>query len=479
VDFTGGETYLVWIKNIATGEIVEHDDQLETSGNLVWGKDDSTLFYMKMDSNHRPYQLYRRTIGASSTSDQLLLEEKDDMMYSHISKSLDGKYLFMESASKETSEIWYLDLHDKNAQMQCIAKRRDKVLYEANHRHDTFWISTNVGGSPNMKLMTCPVKPNGQDDWKLVEDQSGQPLFDGSYDKALEDVSEFDSHVVLSGRQQGIPRVWILDPATATVERLEFDEPGHDVGLSANHEFVTDSIAITYDSMVTPPQTMEISLANPSASADRKVLKAKHVPGYNKELYACDRLTVPSRDGETQIPISLVYRKDVMEQAKDTGQPTHTHLYGYGSYGSSIEADFRSTRLPLLDRGVIYVIAHIRGGGEMGRQWYEEPKGAKYLCKKNTFNDFVDVARWLIETKKLTTPDLLSCEGRSAGGMLVGSSINQAPELFKCAMLGVPFVDVVCTMIDASIPLTALEWVEWVRLGFVLFLEERQEHASI
>jgi oligopeptidase B len=184
------------------------------------------------------------------------------------------------------------------------------------------------------------------------------------------------------------------------------------------------------------------------------------VPGYNKADYDCDRITVTARDGFTEIPISLVYRKNVMKKFEN-GERVHVHLYGYGSYGSCIEADFRATRLPLLDRGIVYVIAHVRGGAEMGRQWYEEPNGAKFLCKKNTFNDFVDVGRWLVNTKKLTSPELLSCEGRSAGGLLIGASINQDPCLFKAAILGVPFVDVVPTMIDSTIPLTTAEWLEW------------------
>ena len=209
--------------------------------------------------------------------------------------------------------------------------------------------------------------------------------------------------------------------------------------------------------MVTPTQTIDISLDD---DTQRNVLKSTIVPGYDKDRYDCDRLQVLSRDGTTKIPISIVYSKETMEKVTN-GQHVPVHLYGYGSYGSSVEADFDATRLPLLERGMIYVIAHIRGGGEMGRQWYEEPNGAKYLCKKNTFNDFVDVAKFLVEEKKWTTPDMLSCEGRSAGGMLVGASINQAPELFRVAILGVPFVDVVVTMTDSTIPLTSGEWVEW------------------
>lgn len=199
----------------------------------------------------------------------------------------------------------------------------------------------------------------------------------------------------------------------------------------------------------------------PDDMEGRVVLKQKYVPGYDRSKFACQRINVQSRDGSTGIPVSLVYRKDVMEEHIASGKPVHVHLYGYGSYGSNVEDDFSSTRLPLLNRGMVYVLAHVRGGGEMGRQWYEEPNGAKFLCKKNTFNDFVDVAKWLVEDKKLTTPAKMSCEGRSAGGLLIGASLNQAPELFGVGILGVPFVDVVPTMIDASIPLTAGEWEEW------------------
>jgi oligopeptidase B len=477
VDFKGDEIYQVYVRNLETGKDVplktinnDNDDDaaaaalLETSGNLVWGNDDSTLFYMTMDANHRPDKLFQRQNWQSSSAAKeiLLKEEPDDMYWSHVYKSLDGKYVFFETASKETSEVWFLPLEEEEKggggeeEMQCVAPRRNKVLYEVEHGHGNWYIWTNVDGTPNMKLMQAAAKANCAEDWELVVDANDKPIFDGSLEKALESVTVLDSHVVVEGRQDGIPRVWIYDPPQKILQRLEFEEPAHDVGLSTHYEFKTTKIAVGYDSLVTPPQTIEISLEGPQN--ERTVLKEKNVPGYSKDLYGCDRQTVLSRDGSTDIPISIVYRKDVMEKAK-AGEKVPIHLYGYGSYGSCCEADFDSTRLPLLERGMIYVIAHIRGGGEMGRQWYEEPNGAKFLCKKNTFNDFVDIARFLVN--EWTTPALLSCEGRSAGGMLIGSSINQAPELFRCAILGVPFVDVVGTMMDASIPLTAAEWVEW------------------
>ena len=480
VDFTGNEKYQLFVKDIATDEIVDHDPKLEMCGSVVWGKDDNSLFYLKMDATDRPFQLYRRRLNSDGIDDELVREESDPLFWSGIGKSLDNKLFFMESSSSETTETWFLDLDEDEAsgsattRMQCIAKRRFKVLYEVDHRYGKWWISSNVEETPNMRLFTAPAKANCEAEWTLVKDPStGKPLFDGGYDRALEGVSAFSNHVIAHGREGGMPKVWVLtmEPSTnnnhdeeqkvTKFEALTFPEAAHDVGLSRHYEFDIDKIVVAYDSLITPLQHLEIPLADP-AGGERKVLKEKKVPGYQKELYGCDRFVVKSRDGKTDIPVNLVYRKDVMEKHTQQNQAVHTHLYGYGSYGACIEADFSSTRLPLLNRGIVYVIAQIRGGGELGRQWYEEPNGAKFLCKKNTFNDFVDVARYLIEEKKLTSPDKLSCEGRSAGGMLIGSSINQAPELFKTVIMGVPFCDVLCTMIDASVKLTTNEWPEWV-----------------
>merc|ERR1719491_2907048 len=371
---------------------------LETSGSFVWGKDASTFFYTTKDPNDRPYRLYQRRNWQHDTPiDTLLKEELDDLYYAYGYKSLDGQYLFFESAIKETSEVWFLKLDDdENTEMQCIALRRNKVLYEVEHRHSQWWIWTNVGSTPNMQLMSSPAEPNCGTQWEPILDSESSPLFDGSLVKSLDSVTVMDTHVVIEGRQDGIPRIWIYNPVSRGVERVEFEEKAHDVGMAANYQFDAANVAITYDSLVTPPQTMELLLASPNGGEEeRVVLKSKSVPGYKRELYSCDRRHVLSRDGTTQIPISLVYRNDAMDRVRN-GEPVPVHLYGYGSYGSCCESDYSVTRLPLLDRGIVYVIAHVRGGGEMGRQWYEEPNGAKFLCKKNTFFDFVDVARWLI-----------------------------------------------------------------------------------
>jgi oligopeptidase B len=338
-------------------------------------------------------------------------------------------------------------------------------------------------------LYTAPAIPNCENVWSLVRHYSNggsvsntAPLFDGSVQSSLEGVTCFQNHVVAYGREYGLPQIWILGtihlPTPAPIsmdlneeiaaaamtvmvqqfERLTFDEDAYDVGLGTHYEYNTSKIMVMYDSMITPTQSIEIDLYNPT---QRTNVKEKVVPGYDKTLYQCERRMVMSRDGMTQIPISMVYRKDVMELHQASDQPLPVHLYGYGSYGASMECDFVSSRLPLLQRKMMYVVAHVRGGSEMGRHWYEEPSGAKYLCKQNSFYDFCDVAHWLIHDAKYTNSNLLSCEGRSAGGLLIGASINLAPELFKVAILGVPFVDVVPTMIDARIALTSLEWEEW------------------
>ena len=387
VDYSGDEKYEAHVMNLDTGEDIAlkevgSDKSIEVDG-LLWGKDDETLYYMTMDEQHRPYQMYqRRNWEGDTPTDTLLKEDMDDLFWCGMYKSLDEKYIFFESASKETSEIWYLSTDDEEmAEMKCVAPKRNKVLYEVEHGHGNWWITTNVEGSPNMKLMSAPAMADSAS-WKLMEDANGSPLFDGSLSKALDSVTVLNSHIVMQGREEGIPRVWIYNIDSKNMKRLEFEESAYDVGLLAHFESDTKSIAVAYDSMVTPTSSIEISLDD---DTQRFVLKSKIVPGYDKNHYGCDRMGVLSRDGKTQIPISIVYRQETMEKVK-AGERVPVHLYGYGSYGACMEADFSSTRLPLIDRGMIYVIAHVRGGGEMGRQWYEEPDGGKYLCKKNTFN---------------------------------------------------------------------------------------------
>ncbi|CAB9519827.1 Dipeptidyl aminopeptidase BI [Seminavis robusta] len=486
VDFSGDETYHLHVINLATKEQIFQDPKLIIRGSIKWGLDDSDIYYHTMDETKRPYQFWRKRLN-SGVADELLDQEDDPQFWSGSFKTIDERYIVLEKGSGETSEAWFIDLEaDKESsgsttKLECIAPRRYRTLYDVDYRTGYWWITSKTGEeTPNMRLFTAPAEANCQDEWKLIEGPDGKPLFDGGYDRALHGVSAFESHVVAHGREGGIPKVWIMGMdggnAVSSFEALTFDEEAYDSGLSGHYEYKTDTIMVWYDSLITPTQWMEISLANLS---ERVVVKQKKVPNYNKEEYDCDRYLVTSRDGSAQIPVLRVYRKDVMQEHQAGGKPVPTHLYGYGSYGHCCEAEFVTTRLELMRRGVVYVIAQIRGGGELGRQWYEEPNGAKYLCKKNTFNDFVDVARDLVDGKKLTTPELLSCEGRSAGGLLIGATINQAPELFKFALMGVPFVDIVCTMIDSSIPLTTNEWEEWGNVNEEKYFKYMMEYSPM
>eukprot|EP00977_Amphora_coffeiformis_P018969 scaffold6826_cov170-Amphora_coffeaeformis.AAC.2 len=512
VDYSGDELYDLVIMDIATGQIIQQQDAtvLHMDGTVEWGSDDTTLYYVKMDDAMRPFQVYRKRIsvttprnnkkdGATATNDtngedELIYQEDDETFEVGICKSDDERYLLITTCSMETSEVHYIDLIKDNnngasptVKVHCIAPRRPKVLYDVAHQNGQWWIWSNVGGLPNMALFHRPVvNTETSDNWELARDTQDNVLFNGSAgDTALDSVTMFAGHAVLTGRAGGLPRIWIAsldgdkdDPKATIVKsltQLEFDEDAYDVCLGANYEYHTDRFAIAYDSLVTPTQVLEISLTNPTSSTDRRILKQRHVPGYDKLLYASERLDVLSRDGQTKIPVSLVYRKDTTESHQATGKPVPLLLYGtlwwkhlchteadaYGAYGSCEEATFSATTLALLNRGMVYGIAHVRGGGEMGRQWYEEPNGGKYLCKQNSFHDFVDVARWLVEDRKLTSADLLACTGASAGGLLAAAVINEAPDLFKAAIIEVPFVDVMATMVDASIPLTANEWEEW------------------
>lgn len=442
VDFSGDEVCGLYVANMESGAVVDHDPDLECTGQVQWGADDSQVYYLTMDEQKRPYRMYRRTIG-SDEPDELIFQEDDELYWMNLQKSFDGRYIFVSSQSKETAEVHYVDLSDPAAGLRCVAKRRRKVLYNVRHRAGSWFITSNVGGTPNMKLMVSPAVPDSEDLWEDVVDENGDAVFNGAYDRSISGLTSFRSHSVATGREGGLPQVWVLNhPGEESSEvagfvQLGFNEDAYDVGLGSNLDCGANHVVLSYDSLVTPSSSIRVPLGAPTDLSKRTVLKEQVVPGYDKAQYACERTTVKSRDGSADIPVSLVYRADVMEKVK-AGETVPTHLYGYGSYGACMEASFRGTRRTLLDRGMVYVIAHVRGGGEMGRQWYEEPNGAKYLCKKNTFTDFVDVARWLTEDRKITSPSQLSCEGRSAGGLLIGASINEAPELFKMALLGVP-----------------------------------------
>jgi len=476
---------------------------LECDGSLVWDEAGG-LFWVRLDGSHRPHRLYHRRVldgdgrWIDDQSDELLFEEDDGLYSLRISKSFDGRYLLVRSGSKETSEVRYVDIRPecreradddpdgKGARMELrtVAPRSEGVVYRVGHCRGHWLVQTNLGDgggrTPNLGLRSCRVGDGGMGRWEPVTlAGTGEAAFDGGHGRSLDGVTVFTpadssrTYAVATGREDGLPQVWVLDLdvddtdgddadasalSVSSMVRLGFPESACDTGIGPNRDPSLPYVALSYDSLVTPPSTVAVDLSDPSA---RRVLKTRDVPGYDPDDYACDRTIVRSRDGEVDIPVSLVYRRDALRG----GEGAPTHLLGYGSYGASIECSFRSTRLPLLNRGMVCAIAHVRGGGELGRPWYES---AKYLTKKRTFEDFVDVASWLVGRGGdggagggVADASRLSCEGRSAGGLLVGAALNMNPGLFRAAIMGVPFVDVAATMVDSTIPLTVAEWQEW------------------
>ncbi|GLD98705.1 hypothetical protein PINS_up007422 [Pythium insidiosum] len=439
VDFNGYETYTGFIKDLKTGKLLP--DRLENISSLQWGADSSVLFYATQDEAHRQNKLWRHTVGAT-TADECLYTENDELYSAYFSKSRSGKYMFFMSVSSETSEVSFLDLQNPSKGLQVIAKRQKGVQYWVDHHGDHFYIVTNKDKATNFKLVRTPVTAPGPEHWKEV--------FPYDSKVKVDQVDCFKDFIVMSGRQDGFSQLWIVKvkpDGSHQKHRIAFDETSYTVSGSVNRDYDTKKYRFVYSSMTTPRTTYDYEVE----TKEKVFLKEKPCPNYDRSLYKSERLEATASDG-TKVPISIVYRKDLRTKER---QPLH--LYGYGSYEICIDPSFVSTILPLLDRGVIYAIAHIRGGGEMGRTWYEN---AKYKTKINTFSDFIACGQHLVDTG-VTSPSMMTCEGRSAGGLLMGAVLNMRPDLFTAAIAGVPFVDVMNTMSDASIPLTTGEWEEW------------------
>ena len=446
VDFKGDETYTVKLLNLQNGEYCK--DVVEgVAGGIQWGKDNNTFFYLSQDKAKRPYKLWKHIVGTEQKDDICYYTEEDEVFWFGLGKSKDGRYLFPGSGSSETSEIRFIDLHAEETKLVVIQPREFGLRYDVEHREGMLFIWTNMNDAINNRLMVTSIDKPGKEHWKEIIP------YDST--RKIDEVEVFKNFIVIQGRQDGLTQIWTMglnEDSTVnpqSFKKIQFKEEMYECAISTNKVYDTNFIRTYYSSLTTPDQWEDYNFNDGTF----KLVKQKECLNFDSSLYVCKRLFAKANDG-TQIPMSMVHRKTT----KVDGGNTPTMLYAYGSYGICIDPCFHRMILPYLDRGMVYVIAHIRGGGEMGRYWYEEQ--GKYLNKRNTFSDFINCAEHLVESK-VTNPDKLSIEGRSAGGLLMGAVLNMRPDLFKIAVAGVPFVDCVNTMCDPSIPLTTGEWEEW------------------
>ncbi|CAN8074889.1 unnamed protein product, partial [Agarophyton chilense] len=446
VDFSGYETFDIYFKHLETGKILHDDTIRNTAGNFEWGRDNSSVYYTTFDDSHRPYKLWRHQMRtaqsspAKTTNDACLYTENDAEFYLQFEKSLSKRFLLVGSSASTVSEHRFLDLDNPGSDIKLFRERESGVLYDVSHAtNDFFYVIANIEGATNFKLMrTTASVPHVWTEFLRYEKN-----------RKINSVLSFKTFAVLSGREHGYEQLWVLpEHNPQKMHLVDSEETAHVIDIGYNCEYDATSFRYIYSSLTTPKRDYEYDVKSKQSTS----LKEDKVPGYNKLLYKTERLEAISPDG-TAIPISLVYNSKAISE----NGPNKLHLYGYGSYEISIDPSFSMTRLPMLDRGVVYAIAHIRGGGEYGREWYE---AARFETKRKTFEDFCACAEHLIDTGR-TTPRFLSIEGRSAGGLLIGAVLNMRPELFKAAIAGVPFVDVLNTMSDPSIPLTTGEWQEW------------------
>lgn len=437
-DTTGFREYMLSVKDLATGKLIEN--KLVKAAGFEWAADGKTLFYVTEDHAKRPYRLYRHTLGAPKDKDVLVAEEKDELYRLGVRSSRDKKYLFRSAVSSTTTEQWYVPADKPDGEWKVILPREVNREYTADHRDGLFYIRTNADGATNFKVVTCKVGEHDPKGWKEFVPHNPDTLIGG--------IGLYKNHAVVSEREAGLPHVRVIDLKTGKSHRIEFPEPVYEVFGGTSPEFDTETVRFTYTSLVTPSSVYEYDLS----TKERKLLKRTEVlGGYNPEDYASERIHATAPDG-TKVPISLVYKKGLK---RDGTAPVL--LYGYGSYGATVPAVFNSARLSLLDRGVVFAHGHVRGGSDLGRQWYD---AGKMTNKKNTFTDFIACADHLVK-EKYGSRDRLVLQGGSAGGLLVGATINFRPDVCKAAVLQVPFVDVINTMLDASLPLTVPEYLEW------------------
>ena len=441
VDTVSRRQYTLQIKNLRTQEI--YGDKIEnTTGSAVWANDNKTLFYTKKDPvTLRSNNIYRHVLGTPAEEDELVFHEEDETFTTFVYKTKSKEFIVIGSSSTLTTEFQILRADDPNGQFHVFSKRIRGMEYSLTHYEDNFYILTNMEGATNFKLMTTPEDKTESENWvDFIQHRE---------DVLLEDIEMFNEYYVLSERENGLNKLKIVRWDTGESYYLPFDNETYTAYVGTNPDFDTEILRYGYNSMTTPSSIIDFNMR----TREKEIKKEQEVLGgkFNKENYISQRIWAPARDGK-KVPISLVYHKNTK---LDGSSPLLQ--YAYGSYGHTIDPYFSTVRLSLLDRGFVYAIAHVRGGEYLGRKWYEE---GRLLNKMNTFTDFIDCSKFLIE-KKYTSPEHLYASGGSAGGLLMGAIVNLCPEIYHGVIAAVPFVDVLTTMLDDTIPLTTGEYDEW------------------
>ncbi len=443
-DNTGFRQYTLHLRDLSTGH-----DLLDTAarvGSVCWAADSRTLFFTTEDEQTKRHDKLFRHAAGSTEPPTLVFEETDERFNLGCGRTRDGAYILVESGSHTTNEYRFLPTATPHAELTLIAPRVDDQEYHPDHRHGLFFLRTN-DTTDNFRLVTTPVTSPGREHW--------QELYRNEF--PLEDFDLFASFCVLSERKAGLPTLAVYDltPAGAlgSFREITFPEPTYTAGAHVNREFTTNRFRYSYTSLVAPPSVYEYDVRTGTSA----LLKQQEVPGnFDPALYASERVWVQAADA-TMIPVSLVYRRDTFHRTEDAAGINPLYVYGYGSYGYALPVGFSPTRLSLLDRGLVLAYAHIRGGGELGDPWHD---AGKMRAKRNTFTDFIQAVESLVK-QGYGAADRVAIEGGSAGGLLLGAVVNMRPELFRAVLSHVPFVDVMNTMLDASLPLTVAEYEEW------------------
>ncbi len=440
VDTVSRRQYVLHFKDITTGEMLS-DKIINTTGYAIWANDNKTVFYTRQDEvTLRSYRIYKHVIGTPSESDELVYEEEDETFSCYVSKSKSDEYIFIESSQTLSSEVRYISANDVNGTWKVVQPRERNLEYNVSHFGDHFYIVTNWEAR-NFRLMKTPVDKASKENWEEIIAHRSATFLEG--------IEIFKDFYVLEERTNGLTNLRIKSWNNIDEHYIEFNDPAYMAYTSSNPEYNTDVLRFGYTSLTTPNSVYDYNMA----IKERTLLKQTKVldDNFSPDNYISERHYAKARDG-VKVPISLVYKKGIEMNGNNP-----VLLYGYGSYGNSIDPYFSSVRLSLLDRGFVFAIAHIRGGQELGREWYED---GKLLKKKNTFYDFIDCGEYLIE-KGFTKPAHLYAQGGSAGGLLMGAVMNMRSDLWNGVIAGVPFVDVISTMWDETIPLTTGEFDEW------------------